>query len=100
MICYATLCDFGNPDRTNVITVHQSLDTAQRAFARIARAYGPTSTAKGRCWTVAANFAVHAGDDFRRGMPDFSVLENARVLHDPITGDPLDTNAAARYRHS
>jgi hypothetical protein len=99
MTCYATLCDFGNPDRINVITVHEGLDTAQRAFAGIARDFGPKGVTGGRCWTAAIKtngIVLNAGDDLRRGMPTFATIESARILHNPTTGDLLDTSAISR----
>jgi len=86
MLTYATFCDFGNPDRINVITIHQSLDTTRRAYKQIRRQFS-----KGRVWAAAVKGQIETGADYRRGHPKFALIEAGHILNDGTTPTLLDS---------
>jgi len=86
MPTYATFCDFGDPDRINVITIHQTPDTTRRAYKKIRRQFS-----KGRVWAAAVEGLIETGADYRRGHPKFTIIEAGQILSDGKTAALLDS---------
>jgi len=52
-----TYCNFGRPDRRDVLSTHSSLDAAKKAFKRLRKIYSheshfDTDREEWRCWQV------------------------------------------------